>query len=252
MQYMADLEIKAKQLRKNMLLAASRAGRGHLGGAFSCLEILMTLYYNKLVPPNNFILSKGHSAIGLYAILEDLGVAPHALSRFCEDNSPFAEHPSIFIPGIVATTGSLGHGLGIACGLALADKLDSKTRRTFVLLGDGECEEGSVWEAARFAGDQELGNLHVIVDCNGLKSTDKTKCEPSLWRDFGFNVIEIPDGNNSDSLSRAFANEEKRIPSVALATTTKGKGISFMEKNQAWHHGVPKGELLEQALRELS
>ncbi len=252
-----DLKLKAKQLRTEILIAAANAGRGHLGGALSCLDILVTLYYKGFLDNNNFILSKGHSAIALYAILDDLGkLKPRCdLSDFCQPLSPLAEHPSKLVPGVLVTTGSLGHGLGIATGMALADKLDGNSRRTYVLVGDGECDEGSTWEALRFAGERELSNLHMIVDYNRLRSTDQSHLEgfPTILTALGW-IPTMVDGHNYERLAEAFNYvpiPPFRHPRAYIASTVKGKGISFMEYNARWHSGVPKGILLQKALQEL-
>jgi transketolase len=251
-----DLKLKAKQLRTKMLTTASNVGRGHLGGALSCTDILIALYYQDFLKNNNFVLSKGHSAIALYTILNDLGkLAPYDLSYFCQNGSVLAEHPSILIPGVVATTGSLGHGLGIATGMALADKLAENNRKTYVLVGDGECNEGSIWEAVQFAAEQELGNLHMIIDRNGLRSTDEDRRYDlqNILSSFGW-FTTIVNGHDYKDLTEAFTYvpiPPFRRPRAYIAYTTKGKGISFMENDVRWHNGVPKGILLQKALQEL-
>ncbi|MFA5394972.1 MAG: 1-deoxy-D-xylulose-5-phosphate synthase N-terminal domain-containing protein [Methanogenium sp.] len=250
-----DLKSKAKQLRNAMLLASSHAGRGHLGGALSCIDILIALYYQNFLNNNNFILSKGHSAIALYTVLRDLEkLGDYSLFDFCQDGSILAEHPCNLIPGVLATAGSLGHGLGIASGMALADKLANNGRQTYVLVGDGECNEGSIWEAVRFAAEQELSNLHMIIDSNGLRSTDEANL-PGLHFilvNFGWIVTET-DGHDFEKITKAFKYvpiPPNKRPRAYIMNTVKGKGISFMENDVRWHNGVPSGELLQKALKE--
>lgn len=207
-----------------------------------------------------FILSKGHSAAALYAILSDLGYFPYSQIRnYQKENYILRGHPDRKIPGIEVDTGSLGHGLGIGAGLALSAKMDKKDFITFVLLGDGECYEGSVWEAAMFAAHHRLNNLIGIVDNNGLCSTDFIKncleIEPlgDKWKAFDWDVVTV-DGHSFGALLSVFSDLRMRKPGCPLmiiANTIKGKGISFMEANPNWHHGIPNKEQLEIARREL-
>lgn len=258
-------------MRRQTLEMIVSAGKGHIGGALSCTDILVTLYYGGILrfearlpswdKRDRFILSKGHSAAALYAILADLGYFPLSeLINYQKKGCILAGHPHRKIPGIEADTGSLGHGLGIAAGLALSAQMTKKDFITFVLLGDGECCEGSVWEAAMFAARHKLNNLVGIIDKNGLCSTDFIKdcvvMEPldEKWKAFGWEVIVV-NGHSFKDLFSAFANLRKRKsdqPLIVIANTTKGKGVSFMEGNPAWHHSVPRGRDLEIARHELS
>jgi transketolase len=266
-----QLKNKATWVRSQVLEMIVSANKGHIGGAFSCTDILVVLYYGGILrfDPSNpkwserdrFIMSKGHSGVALYAILADLGFFPLSeLGTFCKNNSMLGGHPDRNIPGIEADTGSLGHGLGIGAGLSLAAKMDKKDYMTIVLLGDGECYEGSVWEAAMFAGHHQLNNLIAIVDRNGQCVTDYTEdCnrhEPftDKWRAFNWDVREI-DGHSFEDLLTClqdFKYRNSKLPLVVVAKTIKGKGVSFMEGKLEWHHGVTKGENLEKARRELS
>lgn len=266
-----ELMSKAKWVRRRMLEMIVAARKGHIGGALSCADILVALYYGGILrfDPGNtkwderdrFILSKGHSSMALYAILADLGfISPSELNTFCQKGSCLGGHPDRNIPGIEADTGSLGHGLGIAAGMALAARLDNKKHMTVALLGDGECQEGSVWEAAMFAAHHQLSNLVAVVDFNRQGVTDFIEDSVSLepfadkWRAFHWDVREI-DGHSFEELLGAFADFHSRgsqKPLVVIANTIKGKGISFMERKLAWHHGVPAGEELEKARRELA
>lgn len=265
-----NLQNKARWVRQQVLEMIAGAGKGHIGGSFSCVEILVALYYGGIlhldpkIPSwserDRFILSKGHACASLYAILADLGFfSVSELATFNQEGSRLEGHPNRGIPGIEVDTGSLGHGLGIGAGLALSVKIDNKDWMTIVLLSDGECHEGSIWEAAMFAAHHELHNLVAIVDYNQQCSTDFIKdcvrLEPFAykWRAFGWEVKEI-NGHNFEEILSAFNNFRYRNqrPLMIIANTIKGKGVSFMEGKIEWHHGVPTGESLETARRELS
>jgi transketolase len=263
------LKKKAKWVR-NQVLDMCIMGGGHLVSSFSCVEILVSLYYEDILRFNpkkpdwdkrdRFILSKGHGTISLYAILADLGFFhPKELKKYCQCGSMLGSHPDIEIPGIEASTGSLGHGIGIATGMALAAKMDKKKHMIVTLIGDGECTEGAVWEAAMFASKRNLDNLVGIVDRNKLCVTDFTdNCmglEPlnEKWRSFGWNVKEI-NGHSFEEISHAFQNfrlNKKGKPLMIIAITTKGKGVSFMENNPMWHTKIPVKEEIKLAKKEL-
>jgi len=263
------LENKARQLRVDIVKSIHKAGKGHIGGAFSIVEILTTLYYGKILKfdsknPNwkfrdRFILSKGHAGIALYAVLADLGFFPKEELNFLNKGRLLAEHPDPRIPGVEIVSGSLGHGLSVGAGMALADKLDKADRSTFVLMGDGECYEGSVWEAAMFASHHQLNNLCGIVDRNGLITHGSTeeinKLEPfaDKWQAFGWKVLEV-DGHNFNDLNEALNKFQERQfikPTLIISNTVKGKGVSFMENQAKWHHGGIDDEKLKSALLEL-
>lgn len=266
----AFLGEKAKWLRREILEMCAKAKTGHVSSAFSCIEIVIALYYGGILhfnPVNpkwderdRFIISKGHSGIAIYPILADLGFFPTSeLQKFNQADGILGVHASNNIPGIEATTGSLGHGLGIATGLALAAKMDKKLFMITVLLGDGECYEGSIWEAAMFAGHHQLNNLVAVVDRNMLCVTDFTENFLHLtplnekWKAFDWDTICI-DGHSFDEILIAFKDFRLRRsskPLVVIANTVKGKGISFMENNPIWHSVSPSGEQLEIARREL-
>lgn len=234
--------------RRKMLEAAVKGGRGHLGGAFSCIEILIGVH-SIMGPDDEFILSKGHAGLALYSILFD------NIDEFCMDGSLLEEHPSKEIPGIRFTTGSLGHGIGLACGVALAKKLNNELGRVYVLVGDGECMEGSVYEALMFAVINKLDNLTVIVDSNGVMSTQnfpETIDYFEIFSSIGFSV-SYTNGHSSAALDMVLrVAVSHNTPNAIIARTTKGKGVSFMEGKYEWHNGVPKGEQLEIARKELS
>ncbi len=267
----AELTAAAARVRRMILEMAVRAGKGHIGGAFSATEILVALYHGgvlRLRPGepdwpgrDRFLLSKGHACLVQYAVLADLDILPRAhVERFGDDGELLGNHPDRRIPGVEADSGSLGNGLGIAAGLALGAQLDGDDRLSVVLLGDGECYEGAVWEAAAFAAHERLGRLVAIVDRNGLCATAPTESvnglEPLVdkWRAFGWEVREV-DGHSFSELASALGDARERPagpPLCLLARTVKGKGVSFMEGEVGWHHGVPDGERLERARRELA
>ncbi len=265
------LELKeiARQLRVEVLKMLTLAGSGHTGGSLSIIEILVTLYFFKLrYDPKNptwpdrdrFVLSKGHGAPALYAILARLGYFNEAeLKKLRKINEMLQGHPyNISTPGIEISTGSLGQGLSAANGMALAAKLDKAKWRVYVLMGDGETQEGQIWEAAMTAAHYHLDNLCGIIDANKLQ-IDGSVCEimnvepmKEKWEAFGWQVLEA-DGHNLHSLSTAFDQCEKikGKPCMIIAHTVKGKGVSFMEGKVGYHGVAPTEEELEKALLEL-
>lgn len=266
----ADSRRAGVWVRRQVLEMIAHAGKGHIGGSFSCADILIALYSSVLrVDPSEprradrdrFIFSKGHSSEALYAVLALNGFIPPAvLSSYGDAGSVLGSHVDRNVPGIELSTGSLGHGLGVAAGIALAARLAAWRFHTFALMGDGECYEGSVWEAAMFCHQHGLGNLTAVVDRNRqitLSYTeDCNRFEPfaEKWRAFGWEVHEV-DGHDHEALvsalSAARARESDR-PRLIIAHTVKGKGVSFMEGNLQWHHNVPRGAQLEQARKELA
>lgn len=263
------LENKAVQIRKDIINAIHKAGKGHIGGAYSIVEILTSLYYGKILKfdarnpkwdlRDRFILSKGHAGIALYAVLADLGFFPKEELDYLNKGKLLAEHPDPRTPGIEVISGSLGHGLSIGAGMALADKLDRKNNKTYVLMGDGECYEGSVWEAAMFASHHQLNNLCAIVDRNRLITFGSTeiinKIEPfkDKWLAFGWDVFEV-NGHDIKKIIKALLKIKRRNsgnPSLIIAKTIKGKGVTFMENDPKWHHGGIDDIKLQIALNEL-
>ncbi|HBG60510.1 MAG: hypothetical protein A2Y03_09985 [Omnitrophica WOR_2 bacterium GWF2_38_59] len=266
-----SLKGKANRLRKKVLEMAVNAGAGHVAPSFSCMEILVSLYYGGILRVNGkdhnwpdrdrFILSKGHAAPALYAILADLGFFPKSdLDGFAKNGNRLGCHPENSTPGVEAFTGSLGHGLSIGAGLALGAKLDKKGYSTVVLMGDGECHEGSVWEAAMFAAQYKLNNLIAIVDHNGLSATGILEQYLSVsplqnkWEAFGWDAISVQGHSFAELLHvlRVNAKQKRSKPLAIIALTTKGKGVSFMENSPIWHYRVPIGEQLDIARRELN
>jgi transketolase len=262
-----ELQLKAVHLRKKTLEAIFEAGAGHTGGGLSCLDILNALYNRVLnVSPetlssptrDRYVQSKGHSVEALYAVLADRGFFPASeLQTICRYKSHFVGHPTRHIPGIEMNTGALGHGLPICIGMALAAKMDSAPYRVFTLLGDGELAEGSNWEAALAAAHYQLDNLIAILDHNTLQITGHTRDvmsnEPvdEKFRAFGWTVRTV-NGHDYAALTKALTDPpETGKPTFVIASTIKGRGVSFMENVAKWHHGVPSEAELKQALREL-
>lgn len=266
----AELKEIAKKLRRHVITMIATAGSGHPGGSLSAADIITALYFKILChnPENpqwpdrdRFILSKGHAAPILYAALAETGYFPLAeLSTLRRLDSRLQGHPdSNFTPGVEMSAGSLGMGLSFAIGVALAARLDSKNYRTYVLLSDGECEEGQTWEAALSAGHFKIDNLTTIVDCNGIQLSGWTRdimnLEPFIqkWQAFGWHAVDI-DGHDLNQVLSACQEAEKMKgkPTVIIARTIKGKGVSFMENNVGFHGKAPTWEEAERALKELA
>jgi transketolase len=264
-----ELEIKSARYRLSVLRYIKMANAGHTGGSLSCVDILNVLYHDVLgVGPetmgdphrNRYIQSKGHSVEALYVVLADQGFFPEKdLETLCRAGSSYVGHPTRKVRGIEFNTGALGHGLPISAGIALAAKKDRSAFRVFTLLGDGELAEGSNWEAAMMASHYKLDNLVAILDHNGLQITGSNRevCSPypidEKFRAFGWKVKECQ-GNEIASLRSAFreVKENSGKPTLLIAHTVKGKGVSFMEEQKKWHHGVPSDEQYEEAMIELT
>jgi len=265
----AELKEMAKKLRRHVITMIATAGSGHPGGSLSAADIITALYFGVLrhdpkdpqwSERDRFILSKGHAAPILYAALAEAGYFPVAeLETLRKMDSRLQGHTDRnFTPGVEMSAGSLGIGLSFAIGVALAARLDSRTYRTYALLSDGECEEGQTWEASLAAAHFDLDNLTAIVDYNGIQLSGWTRdimnLEPfaQKWQAFGWHVIDI-DGHDFDQILAAFPKSEKTKgkPTVIIARTTKGKGVSFMENNVVFHGKAPTREEAEKALKEL-
>lgn len=264
-----DLRILAHRIRVRTLGMIYRAKSSHLGSAFSMAELLAVLYSSILrVDPDHpdwperdrFILSKGHACAALYVVLAERGFFPREwLDEFYQDGGRLAGHAThTGVPGVEFSTGSLGHGLPVSCGMALAAKQDGNSYRVFTLLSDGECDEGSNWEAVLFAPHHKLDNLTVIIDYNKIQSLGTVKevldLEPfaEKWRAFGWSVSEI-DGHNLEEIRKALTDLPKKPgkPTCVIAHTVKGKGVSFMEEKLLWHYRCPNREEMVDALMEL-
>ena len=256
----------SKELRVEILDTIYRAGKGHIGGAYSCIDILSVLYFGDVLKidknnyrnldRNRFILSKGHAGVAQYVVLEKLGLISKKDLNEMNNGGILGEHPDINIPGIEFNTGSLGHGLGVGIGFSLSAKIDGLDYNTYVLLGDGECNEGTIWESAILASHLNLDNLIVVVDRNNLcihgNTEDINKLEPfsDKWKSFGWNIIEV-DGHNHSELKSTFDNIDSEMPTAVIANTVKGKGVSFMENNPKWHHGGINDETYKSIKKEL-
>ncbi len=259
----------ARQIRRHVLQMTHRAKASHVGSSLSMAELLAVLFGGVLkIDPrqpawpdrDRFVLSKGHACAGVYAALAERGFFPLAwLENFYGDGSPLAGHIThTRVPGVEVSTGSLGHGLSIGCGMALAGKRDARPHRVFVLLSDGECDEGSTWEACLFAPQHRLDNLVAIVDYNKIQSLGSVKevldLEPlaAKWEAFGWATREI-DGHDPVAVERALTEVPLRAgrPTCVVAHTVKGKGVSFMEGRLLWHYRSPNEEELARALAEL-
>jgi transketolase len=254
----SELKKTATLRRADAITMIARAKTGHTGGAMSCLDILTCLFYEIKRPGDHFLLSKGHSVEGYWAILADLGYFPKAdLGTYSQPGSPLIGHPNSKVPGVEMSTGALGHGLPIGVGMAIAEKRRGTDHRAFVLMGDGEQAEGSVWEAAMAGANHRLDNLFAIVDRNGLQISGPTEDVMALenfadkWRAFGWDVSEV-DGNDMEALVTYFkSGRPAGKPHCLIAHTVKGKGLPFAENRAEWHHHVPSAEQLREAYEAL-
>ncbi len=268
---MENLKALAYELRENVIDMIVEGKAGHIGGDMSVMEILTEIYFDQMnISPENmddpdrdkFIMSKGHSVEAYYAVLAAKGFfdIKDVIATFSKFGSPFIGHPNNKLPGIEMNSGSLGHGLPVSVGMALAGKMDKKDYRVYTVMGDGEVAEGSVWEGAMAASHYKLDNLCAVVDRNRLQisgNTEDVMAHDDLherWSSFGWNVIDVADGNDIGQLKAAFdaAKEVKGKPTVLIANTVKGKGSSIMENKANWHHKVPNAEELEQIRKDLA
>jgi transketolase len=252
------------RFRRRILDISQTVTALHAAGAFSCLEIVDTIYFGLMRRDglgglrDTFLLSKGHGSLAQYLVLEELGILPREeLDRFCKPGGKLGTHPDYGLPGIEAATGSLGHGLPITIGMALADKRLEADRVIYVVMSDGELQEGSTWEAMMLAPTLGLNNLIAVVDLNDLQSLGRTsETHPNFYpmldkvRAFGWETIQV-NGHDQQALYDAIVSREGRRPMMVLGRTTKGKGVSFMENAPMWHYRSPSPEEYEQALGEL-
>ncbi len=266
---MENMNALAAKLRRDTVEIVRRAGGGHIGGDLSVMDILTELYFREMnITPTNqddpdrdrFVLSKGHSVEAYYAVLAEKGFFPLAsvLEHIGTAGTEFIGHPNNKLPGIEMNSGSLGHGLPVCVGMALAARMQRRAYRVYTVMGDGELAEGSNWEAAMAAGHYKLDNLCAVVDRNGLEISGRTEDVMALepladkWAAFGWNVLEAS-GNDIDALHAAFeqARSVKGKPTVVIAKTVKGSGVSFMENKAGWHHKLPSDEECATAFKEL-
>jgi transketolase len=265
----ANLAAISRRIRARLVEMSHVAETPHLGSSLSCVDMLVAAYWGFLridpthpLDPNRdrFILSKGHAATALYAALAERGFFdPKLLDTYNEDGAALPEHPGLqCVPGVEAATGSLGHGLPIALGMALAARIQNRPTRCLVLMSDGECEEGSVWEAAMFAPAQKLDTVTVMIDYNKWQATGRSDEIMALaplaekWRAFGWDACEV-DGHDLDALLAALGREPDGTgrPRAIICHTVKGKGVSFMEDDNNWHYRIPTAEEVNKARVEL-
>ena len=268
---MANLKALSYDLRKNIVDMIVEGKGGHIGGDMSVVDTLIALYFGTMnIAPENqddplrdrFVMSKGHCVEALYAVLAAKGFFPieEVIQNFSKFGSKYIGHPNNKLPGIEMNSGSLGHGLPVSVGMALAGKMDGKDYRVYTVMGDGELAEGSVWEGARAAAHYKLDNLCAAVDRNRLQisgNTEDVMAHDDLherFRSFGWNVIDVKDGNDVDQLIAAFAEAKnvKGKPTVVIANTIKGCGSAVMEDKAAWHHKVPTAEEYEQIMKDFA
>ena len=256
----------AWKIRRHAIEITHSSNSSHIGAVLSVADIVAVLYSGAMrVFPNDprndlrdrFIMSKGHAGVAVYAALSERGFFPvEELNTYCTNGSMLSGHISHYVPGVEVSTGSLGHGISVATGMALAAKMVGKNHTVFALVGDGECNEGTVWEAALFANHFRLNNFIVIIDHNKLQSLGR--CDDTMelldlcgkWRSFGWEVREI-DGHNHEEIRYALVRKNNTKPICIVAHTVKGKGISFMENNVSWHYRSPQGDDYAMAIKEL-
>lgn len=265
---LTNLKLRTEKTRKRVVEIVFNSKSGHIGGSLSSLNVVSALYFSimnidpkqpKMDNRDRFILSKGHSVEGLYCVLAEAGfIADDVLDTYGKYNSILAGHPTIKVPGIEVNSGALGHGLSIGLGMAMAAKMDGKSYKTYVLMGDGEQGEGSIYEAAMAASHHKLDNIVAIIDRNKLQISGTTEDVMSLepmrerWESFGWEVFEI-NGNKTEDILETFSKIDynNKKPHLIISHTTKGCGVSFMEDCLKWHHGVPNEEQYKQAISEI-
>lgn len=260
----AAAQARCRKFRKRILDISQTVGALHIAPAFSCLELVDTVYFGLMrrtsepETDDTFILSKGHGSLAQFAVLEELGVLdPEQLNHYCKPGWPLATHPDYGTPGIEASTGSLGHGLGLAVGMSYADKMDGKDRDIYLVMSDGELMEGSVWEALMVAPSFGITRIVALVDLNDFQSLGQTsKILPNFYpmldklRAFGWEAAEV-DGHNGAAIYEAVTQRSKTKPMVLLGKTTKGKGVSYMENVPIWHYRSPNPEEYKLALKQI-
>jgi transketolase len=246
-----------QKLIEEIIKVSHKSREGHIGSSLSILDILYVLYKHFITysedrnTTNRFILSKGHASLGYYAVLSEFGLLDEPIQNFCEFNSLVGGHPSDKLKAVEASTGSLGHGLPIAVGIAMGYKIKKNTNRVFTIVGDGEMNEGSMWESLLLAANHNLNNLTCILDFN--RSNDRALKLDNITqkvKSFNWNVIEI-DGHNHEQIFEALNNTHTHQPTFIIASTIKGKGIPLMENNPEWHHKSPNDEQLTAILNSI-
>jgi len=260
----AAARARCRKFRKRILDISQTVGALHIAPAFSCLELVDTAYFGLMrrtgdsETDDTFILSKGHGSLAQFVVLEELGIiAPEQLNHYCKPGWPLATHPDYGTPGIEASTGSLGHGLGLAVGMAYADKMNRKDREIYVVMSDGELMEGSVWEALMVAPSFGITRIVAMVDLNDFQSLGQTsRILPNFYpmldkvRAFGWESAEV-NGHDPKSIFEAVRQRTKTRPMVLLGKTTKGKGVTYMENVPVWHYRSPNAEEYKQAVQQI-
>ena len=262
-----NLSQKTSKLRYKLIEMSNKANAAHLASALSCIDILAVIYFEFLnlnkknlrnFDRDRFILSKGHAAAAQYVVLAEKGIIQESeLHQYGSEGSYLEEHPSPFQDGIEAASGSLGHGLPIANGMALSSKISNLNFNVYVLMGDGECNEGSVWEGAMFASAQNLNNLTAIIDYNKWQATERSDLVlnnsslANIWKSFGWEVIEV-NGHSFSEIRGALSFHSGSRPKLIIANTIKGKGISFMEDDNNWHYRIPNSLEMSLSKSELN
>lgn len=258
----------ANRIRLDAIRMAHRSHASHIGGVMSVADIVAVLYSGvaqvfptdpKCPERDRIILSKGHNGMAIYAALGESGFFSRAeLNKYYSDGSVYSGHVSNKgVPGVEISTGSLGQGVGVACGMALSGKMHGQSFHVYAIIGDGENEEGSVWEMALFAAHQKLDNFTVIVDHNKMQAMGFCDEQAGLfglsdkWAAFGWHVVDVKDGNDHAQLIDAFGRHSQGRPTVVIANTVKGKGVSYMENSLLWHYRDPQGEFFTEAIKEL-
>jgi len=257
-----NIEIIKKECLLKLLSLYKKANAGHIAASLSCIDLLIYLFFREMKEGDKFILSKGHAALALYVVLAKKGFFPEEeLDTYYNDGTFLAAHPPCGkkVNGIVFGTGSLGHGLSLATGIAFSNRFSGKKFITYCIVSDGDCNEGSTWEAALFAGQHKLSNLVVIMDNNGLqgfgRSEDVINLEPiaDKWRAFNFDVRIASSGNNFESIGQAFDSLDKNSgkPGMIIARTVKGNSVSYMENKMEWHYLPMSDEQYREAIKEI-
>jgi len=260
----AAARARCRKFRKRILDISQTVGALHIAPAFSCLELVDTAYFGLMTrtgepeSDETFILSKGHGSLAQFVVLEELGIiSPEQLNHYCKPGWPLATHPDLGTPGIEASTGSLGHGLGLAVGMAYADKMHGKARDIYLVMSDGELMEGSVWEALMVAPSFGITRIVVMVDLNDFQSLGQTsRILPNFYpildkiRAFGWDAAEV-DGHDSRAIYDAVKRRGRSKPMVVLGRTIKGKGVTYMENVPIWHYRSPSPEEYQQALKQV-
>ncbi len=259
---MKEIELIKRDCQYKILSLYKKANAGHIGSSLSCLDLLVYIFFKKFQDGDKVILSKGHAALALYVVLSKAGFFPESeLETFYQDGTFLAAHPPCGnkLNGVIFGTGSLGHGLSLSTGLAFSNKFTKKKSNIYCIISEGDCNEGSTWEAALFAGQHKLSNLVVLMDNNGLQGFGESEGVINLnpivekWKSFNFDVSTAENGNDFKSIEQSFVllNPNSEKPKIIIARTTKGSGVSFMENKMEWHYLPMSDEQYHIAINEI-